>query len=469
MQYLPLFADVKNRPCLVVGGGDVAYRKARHLIHAGARVTLVAPEIKTELEALLQNADGSLVWREFAPSDLDGQYLVVAATDDIALNTRIYQAATQANILVNAVDDPKRSNFIFPALVDRGAIQIAISSGGKAPVLARSLREKLEAELSPRLGDLAQLAGEFREKVKAKFERFSDRRHFWEKALRGSVASLVEAGQLKAARGQLQDELNQSSAPEGFVSIVGAGPGSADLLTLKALRCLQQADVILYDHLVSDEIMALGRKDADYICVGKRANKHTLPQQEISQLMADKAKAGLRVCRIKGGDPFIFGRGGEEAQLLVEQGIAFDIVPGVTAAAGCAAYAGIPLTHRDYAQSVSFVTGHCQKDGKEPDWPSLAISNHTLVVYMGLMRANDIAAKLISAGRAPSTPVAVVANGTRQEQQVMISTLAELGEALANRPMPSPALLIIGEVVKLHQTLDWTQAESAAIPLANQA
>lgn len=455
MQYLPLFVKLTDKPVLIVGGGSVALRKAGTLLSAGARLTVVAPDFAEEFIQWQHEGKAQLINGYFAPELLDGKLLVIAATDNDAVNAAVYDAASARNMLVNTVDDQPKCGFIFPSIIDRSPILIAISSFGTAPVLARRLREKLEALLPQHLGPLAQLVGRFRDQVKAKIRGFAARRQFWEQVFDSDVVRDVQANQLQSAEQRLHAMLEQPQSQAGEVYVVGAGPGDPELLTLKALQLMQQADVVVYDYLVSPQIMDLVRRDAERICVGKKAGAHSVPQQDTNQLLIDLALAGKKVCRLKGGDPFIFGRGGEEIQALLPHNIAFQVVPGVTAAAGCAAYAGIPLTHRDYAQSVQFVTGHCRPDGSEPDWHSMSKTNQTLVIYMGLMKAAHIQQQLINAGRSASTPVAIIENGSRPEQRIVTGTLAQLASLINQHQLGSPALLVIGEVVSLQQDLHW--------------
>ena len=455
MDYLPLFADIRQKPVLVVGGGDVAARKIELLRRAGARVQLVSSALCDELSALVAQNEIEWLAKSYQANQLDTVFLVIAATDNSELNAQVYQDATARHLLANVVDDQPKCSFIFPSIVDRSPLVVAISSSGTAPVLARLLREKLEALLPATLGQMADIAGQWRGKVKARFTKMSARRRFWEKAFNGLFASQVSSGNIAAACRTLDQQLDEPDAVQGEIILVGAGPGDSGLLTLRGLQVMQQADVVLYDHLVSDEILDLIRRDAERICVGKRAHAHSVAQEETNRLLVELAKQGKRVVRLKGGDPFIFGRGGEELQMAAAAGIPFQVVPGITAAAGATAYAGIPLTHRDYAQSALFVTGHCRTDGAEPDWPSLARSRQTLAIYMGTAKAGDIAQQLITHGREANTPVAVISCGTRQNQRVVTGTLAQLGELAHDAPMP--ALLVIGEVVNLHQQLAWFQ------------
>lgn len=454
MDYLPIFCRLDNKPVLLVGGGEVAERKARLLLDAGAQLTVVAPELDPELAELAAN--GSIEWLagEFAPQQLTGKWLVVAATDRREVNALVYQSANQARIFANVVDDPKRSSFIMPSIIDRSPLMVAISSGGKAPVLARLLREKLEALLPQHLGAVAAFAGSLRERVKARFASMGERRRFWERLLGADRLGQALARGDSASANQLADSLfADESQSGGEVVLVGAGPGDPGLLTLHALRQMQQADVVFYDRLVSDEVMALVRRDAKRIFVGKQAGNHCVPQEGINQLLLDEAKKGQRVVRLKGGDPFIFGRGGEELETLIGSGIGFQVVPGITAASGCAAYAGIPLTHRDHAQSVRFVTAHGKGGAQDLDWPLLAKDKQTLVFYMGLSSCATIREQLLTHGKAGDTPVALIERGTQPSQRVIRGTLDKLPELAVG--VESPALIMVGSVVTLADQLAW--------------
>ncbi|MGL6476042.1 siroheme synthase CysG [Aeromonas hydrophila] len=454
MDYLPIFCRLDNKPVLLVGGGEVAERKARLLLDAGAQLTVVAPELDPELAELAAN--GSIEWLagEFAPQQLAGKWLVVAATDRREVNALVYQSANQARIFANVVDDPKRSSFIMPSIIDRSPLMVAISSGGKAPVLARLLREKLEALLPQHLGAVAAFAGSLRERVKARFASMGERRRFWERLIGADRLGQALARGDSASANQLADSLfADESQTGGEVVLVGAGPGDPGLLTLHALRQMQQADVVVYDRLVSDEVMALVRRDAKRIFVGKQAGNHCVPQEGINQLLLEEAKKGQRVVRLKGGDPFIFGRGGEELETLVGSGIGFQVVPGITAASGCAAYAGIPLTHRDHAQSVRFVTAHGKGGAQDLDWPLLAKDKQTLVFYMGLSSCATIREQLLTHGKAGDTPVALIERGTQPSQRVIRGTLDQLPELAVG--VESPALIMVGSVVTLADQLAW--------------
>lgn len=454
MDYLPIFCRLDNKPVLLVGGGEVAERKARLLLDAGAQLTVVAPELDPELAELAAN--GSIEWLagEFAPQQLAGKWLVVAATDRREVNALVYQSANRARIFANVVDDPKRSSFIMPSIIDRSPLMVAISSGGKAPVLARLLREKLEAMLPQHLGAVAAFAGSLRDRVKARFATMGERRRFWERLLGADRLGQALARGDHASANQLADTLfAEESKAHGEVVLVGAGPGDPGLLTLHALRQMQQADVVVYDRLVSDEVMALVRRDAKRIFVGKQAGNHCVPQEGINQLLLEEAKKGQRVVRLKGGDPFIFGRGGEELETLVGTGIGFQVVPGITAASGCAAYAGIPLTHRDHAQSVRFVTAHGKGGARDLDWPLLAKDKQTLVFYMGLSSCATIREQLLAHGKGGDTPVALIERGTQPSQRVIRGTLDQLPELAIG--VESPALIMVGSVVTLADSLAW--------------
>lgn len=459
MNLLPIFIKVSGRRCVVVGGGEVASRKVETLVRAGARVLVVAPELESVLETA--RAAGKLEWQEarFAPGHLAGAALVIAATSDHEVNAAVSREAQDLGIPVNVVDRPALCSFVMPSIVDRSPLVIAISSGGAAPVLARLVRSRLEALIPAAYGKLASLAARYRDRVKERLPAGSARRIFWENTFEGAIAERVFAGQEDLAGRDLEIALNRASEArtEGEVYLVGAGPGDPDLLTFRALRLMQKADVVLHDALVSDAIMNLVRKDAERIYVGKKTNNHTLPQQEINALLVKLAREGKRVLRIKGGDPFIFGRGGEEIETLAEQGIAFQVVPGISAANGVASYAGIPLTHRDHAQAVTFVTGHLKNGSSDLDWAALARPNHTLVIYMGLEALRDICSNLVIHGLADSHPIALVQDGTTPRQRVLVSTLGQMPDAAREAGFKSPSLIIVGEVVRLHDKLNWYQ------------
>jgi len=453
VDHLPIFCQLRHRACLLVGGGDVAERKARLLLEAGAALTVNALAFAPQFKAWAKQGMLRLVQGEFNASLLDDCWLAIAATDDDAVNNQVSEAAEARRIFCNVVDAPKQASFIMPSIIDRSPLMVAISSGGTSPVLARLLREKLEALLPQHLGKVAGYAGQLRRRVKQTFTSMSERRRFWEKffvndRLAQSLANDDEQAVTRITETLLSEPLDD----RGEVVLVGAGPGDPGLLTLKGLQQIQQADIVVYDRLVSDEIMNLVRRDADRVFVGKRAGYHCVPQEEINQILLREAQRGKRVVRLKGGDPFIFGRGGEELETLCDAGIPFSVVPGITAASGCSAYAGLPLTHRDYAQSVRLITGHL-KNGGEFDWHNLAAEKQTLVFYMGLNQAAAIQEKLIEHGMDPQMPVALVENGTSVKQRVVAGVLTELG-ALAQR-VESPSLIIVGRVVALRDKLNW--------------
>ncbi|MCT4710154.1 siroheme synthase CysG [Enterobacteriaceae bacterium H11S18] len=453
MDHLPIFCQLRGRACLLVGGGDVAERKARLLLEAGALVTVNALEFTPQFQAWAQQGMLTLEQGPFSPSLLDISWLAIAATDDDAVNQQVSDAAESRRIFCNVVDAPKQASFIMPSIIDRSPLMVAVSSGGTSPVLARLLREKLEAILPLHLGKIAGYAGTLRGRVKAKFATMGERRRFWEKFFTNDrLAQYLANEDQKAIDQETESLFNQSLDHRGEVVLVGAGPGDAGLLTLKGLQQIQQADVVVYDRLVSDDIMNLVRRDADRVFVGKRAGFHCVPQEEINQILLREAQKGKRVVRLKGGDPFIFGRGGEELETLCDGGIPFSVVPGITAASGCSAYSGIPLTHRDYAQSVRLVTGHL-KTGGELDWHNLAAEKQTLVFYMGLNQAATIQENLIKHGMPADMSVALVENGTSVKQRVVNGELSQLGE-LATR-VESPALIVVGRVVALRDKLNW--------------
>lgn len=457
MNYFPVFLDLKKRQCLIVGGGDVATRKGRLLVKAGAVLRIVAPQISAELRELASVNHGEIIEREYQTNDLTDCVLAIAATDNEALNERVSRDAQALHIPVNVVDSPALCSYITPAIIDRSPLVIAVSSGGETPVLARMVRARLETLIPASYGKLAQIASQWRDRIKARFADGDSRRKFWEKILQGPAAELMMNGQEQAANSFIENELagDQSALRSGEVYLVGGGPGDPELLTLRALRLMQQADVVLYDRLVSDGVMELVRRDAERIYVGKRRSEHAMEQENINQLLVDLAQQGKRVLRLKGGDPFIFGRGGEEIELLAQHKIPFQVVPGITAASGCAAYAGIPLTHRDYAQSVRFVTGHLKSDDANLSWPELANPTQTLVFYMGLVGLRAICESLIAHGRAAQTPVALIEKGTTQEQRVLIANLETIADVVAENEVRAPTLFIVGEVVKLHENLKW--------------
>ena len=462
MNFLPIFIDVKGRLCLVVGGGDVAQRKVSVLLEAGAAVKAVAPEFPGAFAGLHAV---ECVTERFQPGHLDGAVLVIAATDDSAVNQEVSRQARARNIPVNVVDNPDLCTFIMPSILDRSPLLVAFSSGGASPVLARMLRGKLETMIPQGYGHLTAFCARLRDTVKARVANPAMRRIFWENVLEGAIAEKVLAGDETGAETMLTNLLeNENTEQTGEVYLVGAGPGDPDLLTFRALRLMQKADVVVYDNLVSKPIVEMTRRDAARIFVGKKRADHTMPQEAINELLVRLAKQGKRVLRLKGGDPFIFGRGGEEIETLAGHGIPFQVVPGITAASGVSTYAGIPLTHRDHAQSCIFVTGHLKDGSMNLDWDALARPKQTVVVYMGLHGLDTLCAKLVEHGLPDSTPIAIVQQGTTQNQRVITGTLATLpGIAQVEKPQ-APTLIIVGGVVTLREKLAWFKPKKAEMP-----
>jgi uroporphyrin-III C-methyltransferase / precorrin-2 dehydrogenase / sirohydrochlorin ferrochelatase len=458
MENFPIFLKLRNRHCLVVGGGVVAARKTHQLLISGAKVFVVAPKIESSLSKLKESDQIHHLEQKYDENCLQDMELVIAATDDMKLNKTIAEEAGLKNLLINVADNPELCSFIMPSVIDRSPVIVAVSTGGASPVLARLLRARLETMIPASYGKLATLIARFRDKAKQQFPELQQRRRFWEQILQGPVAEMLFAGQDKNALALLEKQLEQDSPAidsMGEVYLVGGGPGDPDLLTFRALRLMQQADVVLYDRLVAPAIVELVRKDAERIYVGKERDKHALPQDEINQLLVDQAKLGKRVLRLKGGDPFIFGRGGEEIDLLSENKIPFQIVPGITSASGCATYAGIPLTHRDYAQSCVFITGHLKDGTTNLNWTALAQPQQTLAVYMGTHGLEILSRELIKHGLPETTPAAIVQKGTTSEQCVYVTTLKELPSIPEKHKVKPPSMIIIGEVVSLHKKLAW--------------
>ena len=458
MDFFPVFMNIRSQRCLVVGGGEVALRKIELLLKAGGDVLVVSPDLHPELAVHVSNNQIQYQSRPFQSDDLNGCKLVISATDDSAINKKVSELANEAGIPVNVVDAPDLCSFIVPSIIDRSPVVVAVSSGGRSPVLARLLRAKLETMIPSSYGRLADFLDSYRDKVKAKFSNTLKRRRFWEIILQGPVTELMFSGREKQAKEVLESAIEKGDASidgPGEVYLVGAGPGDPDLLTFRALRLLQQADVVVYDRLVSAPILELARRDAEKIYVGKKNREHTLPQEGINQLLLKLAKEGKRVLRLKGGDPFIFGRGGEEIETLLEDGITFQVVPGVTAAAGCASYSGIPLTHRDHAQSVVFATGHLKDNSIDLNWPALAQPNQTVVFYMGLTGLSVICEQLIKHGMPADTAIALVEKGTTVDQKVYTATLATLPGKVKSITVKPPTLIIVGSVVTLHEKLAW--------------
>lgn len=453
----PLFADLSGRAVLVVGGGAVAERKVSALLHAGARPRVGAPELTPRLRELADA--GHLQWLQGSFEDAwlgKDIWLVVAATDDVPTNRAVAAAAGAQRLFVNVVDDARLSSFHVPAVVERGPLQIAISSGGAAPMVARHVRRQLEQLFDGAWGQLVELVGRHRRSIRSRFPELGARRQFFDQLIESPLLGLLRRRQDGAADALLSEAIAGTVAPaQGSVVLVGAGSGDPGLLTLGALRALNQADVILYDRLVSIEVLQLARRDAEYIEVGKSAKGHSTAQQDIHALMLEHARAGRRVVRLKGGDAFVFGRGGEELQFLRAHGVPYEVVPGITAALACAAYAGIPLTHRDHAQQLRLVTAHCKDSMDTLDWPELAKARQTLVFYMGVGALEQIQARLLAAGLAAGTPFALIENGSRREQRVITGPLHALPETARQHQVQSPALLVLGEVAALADELHW--------------
>ena len=455
MDFFPIFLNLKGKTCLVVGGGEVAVRKTSVLLQSGAKVKVVSPELCMELRKL----EIEHLPEKFADTHLDGMTLAIAATDDRAVNVAVSEAAKQRNIPVNVVDNPDLCSFVMPSILDRSPLVVAFSTGGASPVLARLLRARFESLIPEGYGRLAAFAARFRDKVKAKIAKPSERRLFWEEIFEGRVAEEVLIGNEKKAEALLEERIEKNESHRGEVYLVGAGPGDPDLLTFRALRLMHKADVVLYDNLVSKPILEMTRRDAARIYVGKKKSDHAMPQEEINELLVRLALEGKRVLRLKGGDPFIFGRGGEEIEKLSSRGIAFQVVPGITSASGVSSYAGIPLTHRDHAQSCVFVTGHLKDNSMDLDWEMLARPRQTVVVYMGLTGIDFLCSKLVEHGLPASTPAAVVQQGTTRNQKVLTGTLGNLAEVTRAAKLTPPTLIIVGGVVSLREKLSWFEPD----------
>ncbi|MBF0219551.1 MAG: uroporphyrinogen-III C-methyltransferase [Gammaproteobacteria bacterium] len=461
MDNLPIFVNLRQRNCLIVGGGEVATRKAALLLEAAACVTVVSPTLAGSLRELVMEGKITHIEESFHPRQLEQIRLVIAATNDRETNEAVYHAAEARGILVNVVDNLELCGFIMPAIIDRSPVQIAVSTGGASPVLARLIRAKLEATIPNGYGKLAALVEKFREQVIARFSNVNARRNFWEQILGGDIAELSFAGRHEEAEAQLAAAISAGGEDQvGEVYLIGGGPGDPDLLTFRALRLMQQADVIVHDRLISKAVLDLTRRDAHRIYVGKERDNHSVPQEEINQLLVDLAKQGKRVCRLKGGAPFIFGRGGEEIETLAANGVNFQVVPGVTAALGSSAYAGIPLTHRDHSQAVIFVTGHLKDGSMNLNWGALAQPHQTIVFYMGLRGLEIICQQLISHGLPKETPIALIQQATTPKQRVFTGTLCTISEVINSEKIKPPTLIIVGTVVNLHQQLNWFRSQA---------
>ena len=458
MSYLPLFIETTGKKCLIVGGGKVASRKLIPILKAKMKVTLISPEVIEEIELNFQkNKNLKIIKRKFEPEDIEGQFLIIAATNEKTTNQRIAKLSKDNNILVNMAEDSLSGNTLIPSVVDRDPIKIAVSSGAASPILTRLVKTKLETVIPYSFSKLADIMMEYRDVVKKNFLKISDRRKFWEVFLDGPVSEMVLSGHIDKAKKALDESLKENKFLEktGEVYLVGAGPGDPELLSFKALRLMQKADIVIYDRLVSRPIMNLIRQDAEKIYVGKQRADHAMPQENINQLLARLALEGKKVLRLKGGDPFIFGRGGEEIESLIKDDIPFQIVPGITAASGCASYAGIPLTHRDHSQACIFVTGHLRDGTVNLNWEMLAHEKQTLIFYMGMHGSKIICEELIKHGLSDETPAALIVKGTTEDQEVIIGDLKNMPKIIMERKIVPPTLLIIGDVVKLHNKLKW--------------
>ncbi|MCW8109340.1 siroheme synthase CysG [Alteromonas ponticola] len=462
MQYFPAFIDTTSLTCLIVGAGNVAARKLELVLKTQAQIIVVADHVSPAVAELAQSPNVKLHQRKFREHDLAEVGMVFVCTADTQLNEHIYRLAKPRNILVNVVDNTPLCQFITPSIIDRSPITIALSSGGAAPVLLRHLRQKLESVIPQHISKLGDFAQRARDKVKQVLRGVTARRNFWETIFEGDVAELIEKNQDEKAQRLFDQTLSLAATEQqhaGQVYLVGAGPGDADLLTFRALRLMQKADVVIYDRLVSAQILELVRRDAEKLYVGKAKSLHSVPQDEINALIVQRAQQGQRVVRLKGGDPFIFGRGGEEIASLVDAGIDFQVVPGITAASGASSYAGIPLTHRDHAQSVVFATGHLKDGTVDLNWPALAHVNQTIVFYMGLTGLPIICHKLVEHGLSSDTPIALIENATLPEQRVLTGKLSNIEHLADHADIQPPSLIIVGSVVNLHGSLNWYNSQ----------
>ena len=462
MTFFPLFHNTQQLNALLIGGGNMAKRRAKSLIDAGVACDLMATKIAEDVLQLIESAGGKVTVGAYVSDDvMQGYSLILALTDDRTANHTIANDAKALGLLVNVSDKPNEGNVIFGAIIDRSPLTITINNGGASPVLSSILRQQLEQFVPKAYGQLARLVGAYRPQVKQALPNTSERSIFWHQVLQGAVAEAVFSGKHTEAESLLKKHLKEldnglgAVKSSGEVFLIGAGPGDPDLLTLRAFRLLQKADVVLYDALVSEGVMALVPEQVERVYVGKRRANHSVPQAGINQLLVDYAKQGKRVARLKGGDPFIFGRGGEEIETLAGQHVPFQVVPGITAANGCSAYSGIPLTHRDYAQSVRFVTGQLRDGSVDLPWPELVVEGQTLVFYMGLKGLPLICEALIKHGMDKNMPIALIEKGTTQDQRVMISNLNDLPAMIKTENVLSPSLFLVGRVVSLHDKLSW--------------
>ncbi len=459
MDFLPIFLDLKGKKVVVDGGTTVAARRVERALAAGAKVHLFDPAPGDEFRELLAHQDLTHHARPVSADDVRGAVVAYGASEDAARDRLLFEAARAHGVLANVADVAEYCDFITPSVVDRSPLVVAISSAGTAPVIARILRARIESLLPPAYGRMAGFMGQFRDKVLETVRTSRLRRRFWEQMIDGTAGDLFLAGDTEGASKHIMATLEKGGEEPTFargeVYLVGGGPGDPDLLTFRALRLMQRADVVLYDRLVGKGILELVRRDAERIYVGKLPDRHTLSQEEISQRLVDLARQGKRVLRLKGGDPFIFGRGGEEIETLAENNIPFQVVPGITAAAGCSAYAGIPLTHRDHAQSCVFVTAHGRNGVLGLDWDVLLRPAQTVAIYMGLSSLEDLSEQFIARGADPETPAAIIDNGTRPEQKVAVGTIADLHRMAEREGLKGPAMIVIGSVVRLRDKLRW--------------
>jgi uroporphyrin-III C-methyltransferase/precorrin-2 dehydrogenase/sirohydrochlorin ferrochelatase len=463
MDFLPLFVSVKGKQCLVVGGDNLCARKAELVHRAGARIHVVAKSLCDELSMMVANNQANVIAEAFELSLLQEHEVIIVGAVEHRVKKLITVQAEKHNKWVNFAEDLANSTAILPSVIDRSPVIVAVSTGAVAPFLARMLRGRLEAFIPAGYGRLATIIGSFRKEIKSKIKHLSKRRHFWESIFDTDVPELVYSGEEQKAKDKIKSLLDNQIANDkevGEVYLVGAGPGDPDLLTFRALRLMQQADVVIFDRLVAPAVVDLARRDAKRIYVGKKQDAHTVPQEGINDLLVDEALKGYRVLRLKGGDPFVFGRGGEEIDTLMEKGIRFQVVPGITSALGCSSYSGIPLTHRDYAQSVEFITGHLKGPSLDIDWASIAKPHKTLVFYMGLRNLGNICENLMNNGLSSDMPVALVQKGTTPEQKVVVSDLGNAPDSAQNAALESPTLIIVGEVVKLRDKLNWLEANA---------
>jgi uroporphyrin-III C-methyltransferase/precorrin-2 dehydrogenase/sirohydrochlorin ferrochelatase len=467
VDYLPIFLDIRGKTVLVSGGGTLAARRVERALGAGAEVVLFAEALGDELLPFLDHPGLTLHRRSPQPDDFFGAILAYGAAEDVEADARVHDLAKAAGVLVNVADTMELCDFITPAILDRSPLVAAIGSSGASPILARIIKAQLESAIPATFGDLSAFLGRYRDEVAARISDPVQRRRFWEDVAESAIGERVMAGDMAGAETALSERLDaledpSGRKPVGEVYLVGTGPGDPDLLTFRALRLMQRADVVLYDRLIGERIMTLVRRDAERIYVGKKKNEHTLSQEEITALLVELALQGKRVLRLKGGDPFIFGRGGEEIEEIARHGIPFQVVPGITAAAGCAAYAGIPLTHRDHAQTCIFVTGHARDGEVDLNWDALIQPNQTIAVYMGLGMIAQLAASFIARGMAPDMPVAVIDNGTRRRQRVVTGPMADIAAKVEAAGLLGPAIIVIGTVVTLREQLAWFAPDAAA-------